>query len=109
MGALAFVIIRKLIQILRDLVSRDSTSGSDVAASLLRITRRCGGPRPCQTPRPEVQSKGRRVDVRGVAPRQVARPAASTSEGRVGRLIRPAAGVRAANGAVRRALTDKYT
>ena len=35
----------------------------------------------------------------------MARAAASTSEGRVGRLIRPAAGVRAANGAVRRALT----
>ena len=67
------------------------------------------GPRPHQTPRPKIQSKGRRVDVRGAPQRQVARPAAACRQGRVGRLLRPAAGVRAAIGAVRRTLTDKYT
>ena len=59
--------------------------------------------------RPEISGAGRRVDVRGVKEGQVARPAASTSEGRAGRLIRTAAGLRAANGAVRRALTPAET
>ena len=39
----------------------------------------------------------------------MARPAAACRQGRVGRLIRPAAGLRAANGAVRRALTPAET
>ena len=68
-----------------------------------------GSESPHQTPRPEIQSEGRRVDVRSITKGQVARPAAACRQGRAGRLIRPAARVRAADGAVRRTLTDKYT